>query len=230
VSKPATNTANLRSIVIWMGALLTIACNARADIIFSNLGAGGTYNSSAGQGARGSSFDGGGAYLATAEAFTPSGNVSVGEIDIALSVYEGFPDTSDDVIVSLETSSAGLPDSVLESWDVSGLPGFGGTDSILQNLFPTSTLVLTGGDQYWLVATPGATNTGVAWNASTNPVAGEITLVDEGSGFFPNTPPAAFDVLGTAVPEPRTLPFLIAALALLAGCARRFARGRVSDV
>lgn len=186
-------------------ALILTGVRAKADaIVFNDLGTGNTYNCCNGWNATGTSFFLG--LTETAASFTPASNATLGQIDVALT---SEPGSSSSVSVSLETNNHGLPGTVIESWNLTGpFPTIASTNDIVQTLFPTMTISLSGGTQYWLVEAPLASNTVVVWNFSnTQPTPGTTTeyysggaWTNEGSGG------AAFEVLST--PEPNSVMLL----------------------
>jgi hypothetical protein len=196
--------------------LFSIGSSAHASVLFSNLNPNplSKYNSGSSWIIQGA---GAGTYFAQGFSFTPSATEGLSQVDIALSAVTG----NDLVVVTLNADSAGLPGGVLETWNVSGLPAFG-TCCVLQTLLPAVPLTLTFGTTYWLVATPGATDTSAGWNVnntgSTGPRAIQFSPGGEFSIFGANDDRGAFDVIGTAavVPEPATVTFAAAGLALLA--------------
>lgn len=195
--------------------LFSIGSSAHASVLFSDLNANpaSKYNSGSSWIIQGT---GTGAYFAQGFTFTPSATEGLSQVDIALSAVSG----SDSVIVTLNADSAGLPGSVLETWNVSGLPAFG-TCCVLQTLFPAVPLTLNLGTTYWLVATPGATNTSAGWNVNNTGSTGPRAVQSSSGGAFTifgaNDDRGAFDIIGTAavVPEPATVTFAVAGLALL---------------
>jgi hypothetical protein len=208
--------------LLLAGAVLVILMGwvpAHADsIIYSNLGSGGTvYNETIGYSVS--------AFVTSAMAFTPSANYDLAQIDLALGNSEG----TNSAIVTILTDSSDAPGTVLDTWNLTGLPAFSTTSTILQTLTPGSSttpsavIALNSGVQYWIeaVASPLDTLDGWNWNSTgaTGPkwqmVSGTITATN-----------GAFDVLGNSVtvttPEPSTWLLLgIGLLVLLALAARR---------
>lgn len=143
----------------------------------------------------------------TAAAFTPTGNFNLTQIDVALyfanSGTNGF-------ILSLNLDNIGVPGSIIQSW--SGLtapPQSNGTSSIVQTVFPVSTVQLLAGQQYWIVASPAASDSFDIWavNGSVSGPGGrEARSTGAGWTVFNNSVNGlAFDVQGSPVPEPKTL-------------------------
>lgn len=149
-----------------------------------------------------------------ASPFTPSGNFTLTQIDLALLAFTG----TNGGVIELVNSTSGLPGStVLESWTTTGLSS--------NNLSLTSSggITLQNGVQYWLVATPLADDTLDVWrNEPTGSLAGTVVcfgppnnfgagnngcISSSGTTWFVENSLTAFDVLGTptATPEPSSL-------------------------
>jgi hypothetical protein len=133
--------------------LMSTAGSARASTLYTNLNPNpvNTYNCCALWTIEGTST---GAYFAQGFSFTPSTTEGLSQIDIALQLFTG----TDSMIVTLNANSGGLPGSILETWNVSGLAG-PGSCCALQSLAPAIPITLSSASVYWLVATPGAANT-----------------------------------------------------------------------
>ena len=186
-----------------------------AGIIYSNFGPSNAYDGSNSWGVYGSGNFLGVGYSETAARFTPSDNVTLTQIDIAL--WAAVPDS---IVLTLNSDSGGLPGGTLATWNLSGLPG-SGSCCIVQTVTPASPITLNSGTQYWIVAAPGDPEFLGAWNANSLGIQDPFAQ-DTGGGFSPsleqNTP--AFDVLGdvvrgsegTDVPEPATLTLLSTSL------------------
>ena len=153
--------------LLLAGAVLVILMGwvpAHADsIIYSNLGSGGTvYNETIGYSVS--------AFVTSAMAFTPSANYDLAQIDLALGNSEG----TNSAIVTILTDSSDAPGTVLDTWNLTGLPAFSTTSTILQTLTPGSSttpsavIALNSGVQYWIeaVASPLDTLDGWNWNST----------------------------------------------------------------
>jgi hypothetical protein len=213
---------------------LAFPAKSHADtIIYSNLG---TSNS----------YDGGTAWNvlppppSVAVPFTPSVAMDLSQILIALTVggdnncniYGACP------IVTLNSNSGGLPGAVIESWTLSPLPDFGSVFTIQPNQTLTSTpgVLLSGGSEYWIVATGGRTLEGITeqdvWNFNNTGDGGTMATNYLNSGWVSGSASAlcgtttitcvraAFEVTGTTatsgVPEPSTWLLLGISLASVA--------------
>jgi hypothetical protein len=140
-----------------------------------------------------------------ASSFTPSANYNLTQVDMALQFVSG----TNQVDVSLATDGGGVPSgTTLASWSFSNLPPYNGSCCALQTETFSSGPVLTAGITYWLVASPGGTDTAAGWMHSST---GGTNPLDYFNGAWNTTtgPAVAFDVIGnltdTAVPEPCTL-------------------------
>jgi len=198
---------------------------SRADILYSNLGAGGTYNTSGGNTA-GYALDGNGVpynYRHAAE-FTSSATETFGALRIALSCAGGLsgPCSGDPLAISLATNSAGHPGSVLETFNLnsSTLGDFGLNNPLLvfnSLLHPTLTI----GTQYWITVTDISANNvsaldSIAWNWNSTgdaPSHGSFSQ-DGGVNWVSGETPGAYEITG-AVPEPASI-LLFGPVALLA--------------
>lgn len=213
--------------LLLAGAVLVILMGwvpARADsIIYSNLGSGGTvYQETSAYSVNGVSTP----PIYTAMAFTPSANYDLSQIDLALGNISG----TNSAIVTILTDSSDAPGTVLDTWDLTGLPAFGTTSTTLQTLTPGSSttpsavIALNAGVQYWIEVAPGTSSTYDAWNFNSTGATGPTWQSTTGPTTTETN--GAFDVLGNSVtataPEPSTWLLLgIGLLGLLALAARR---------
>jgi hypothetical protein len=184
---------------------------ARANsIVFSNLGAGSTYNPSLGNPV---GNDGFGGVDVVGETFTASVTATLSTIEIALS--DAFPPSPDPITVQLTTSVGDAPGAVLESFSIPAgtPPSLGSTGNSPITLTSVMDPTLTAGVQYWITASaPGSSS--YAWNFnSTGANADHAISMDNGSTWFVASSgaftPGAFEVDGitrtTPVPEPASL-------------------------
>ena len=127
--------------------------SARADsIVLSNLGAGNTYNTSTGwQIIPGNAF---------ADQFTPSANLTVSAVDVALGNITGVATSAaNGVDFAFFTDTGGRPGTLLSALpEVTSFPDFGpgectGGTCTIETI--ASSVSLTSGVSYWLVASAG---------------------------------------------------------------------------
>ena len=199
--------------ILWsVAAVLSFSgSQARATVLFNNFGPGQTYDMVNQAG----TISGSATFLGTQVLglqFTPSVSGTATQIDVAISFGNGF---ADNVTLSLQNDNAGLPGTTITSWSLTSQPMLGGCCDTV-----TLSVPLTAGTLYWLVATPGASNTFSEWSAN--------NTGDNGLKWFGGTNTStnvlgAFDVIGgTAVPEPGTVTAGVALL--LIGVMRRARR------
>jgi hypothetical protein len=192
--------------VVW----LTIASSlARADTVYSSFLPGNMYQCCFGYEVSGSSNQ-------VAGAFTPAGNYALTQIDLAVT-WLGDPWGSD-FSVSVDQDSAGLPGATIEAWTGVTAPYLPpGPSSLVETVFPMSSVALVSGNQYWIVVSPGTLTTYDDWdpNATSDGPGGRIAI-NSGSGWNVVDLPAndiAFDIQGTPGPEPSTLTLVSSCLA-----------------
>lgn len=135
---------------------------------------------------------------AEAMPFTPSVNATVTRIGVAIGYISG----DNEVVVSLNADSGGLPGASLGSFTISNLPGLGGCCTTeVENI---AGVPVTAGTQYWIVVqtTSPSSTTWAAWNENdtnqtTQPFAYQNS--QQGSGWFATEGIlGAFGVAGTA--------------------------------
>ena len=188
--------------VLMLLSLLTFCwvASARADsIVLTDLGVGNTYNPTTGwEIIPGDAF---------ADEFTPTANLSVSAIDVALGNITGVATSAaNGVDFALFTTVAGSPGTLLSSFgEVTSFPDFGPTQCTagtcaIQTLTPASSVSLTSGVSYWLVGSAGGAGTDAVWNMSNS--AGGVTQFMAGStGWVPvvaGNSQGAFALVGTA--------------------------------
>jgi len=142
-----------------------------------------------------------------ASPFTPSGNFTLTQVDLALLAFTG----TNGAVIELVNSQNGLPGStVLESWTVTNLT------SGNVSLTSPGGVTLQSGIQYWLVAMPSADDTIDVWrDEPTGLLTGTVVCAGPPNGggvygngcttvsaatWVPVSALTAFDVLGTSSP------------------------------
>jgi hypothetical protein len=194
---------------------------SHATVIFSNFGAGFTYDSAEGN-AVGNFFDG--SNYAEADNFIAGGSFTFSSLEIALSCFDICPDS---FTVLLASNSAGAPGSTLESFNVTG----GGLQNLGDNNAPltlTSVVkpLLSSGVEYWIVVKSDL-NDSIAWNLNTTgDISSEGISSDGGASWFAPSgqTPGAYEVDGiggSTTPEPGRFGMMLGG-GLLLGLVRKF--------
>jgi hypothetical protein len=207
-----------------LAALAVAGGGARADIVYSDLGPGGSWDKNNAWVVNSSFYQ--------AFAFTPTAATNLSTVELPLGVFSG----TNDVKVQVRSSSNNLPGAVLEEFDFQGLGDpFTHTDlSVGESVLHPE---LMAGQQYWVVVLPGAPDTSAAWNENSIGLFGQTTFSHDGGqtwvvNQFGGGPTAAFEVTGgpaPAVPEPASLVLLGGGALTLVGYGwrrRRRAAGR----
>ena len=176
-------------------------------LVFSNFGAGGTFNTGAGWTIGPTAFG----PQVIANSFTPSTTVLFSDAQLAITSFGGTTAN-----VYLETDSGGVPGAIIDTLTQNGAIGSPGVVTWECAQCPS----LSAGTQYWLVAQEG--NGETAWNYSNSdqtPFAFDTSGTPTGpwSTFTPppTRPRSAFEIDGdAAVPEPVSVFWLTALLSL----------------
>jgi hypothetical protein len=195
---------------------------SRASLVFSNFGAGFSYNTSVGNEI---GNDGVGDNLAEADTFTAGSTVTFSSLEIALSCFGACPDAFS---VDLVADASGLPNtsSVLESFSVLGtsLQVLGGSAHL--TLTSVAHPTLTAGTHYW-IAVLSDLNDHIAWNLNTTGDSSAEATAFAGGGagdtwFALGQTPGAYEVdgSGAGTPEPGTLSLMLGG-GLLLGLIRK---------
>jgi hypothetical protein len=204
-------TVALIALALWFG-------RAEADVIFTNLGPGNSFDTSnAWEVGQGSNLFG----YNTASGFTSGGSYHLSEIDIALANYSG----TNAATVSLWTDFGGAPTTKLGSWNVSG-QGQYGTNEPITAITGITGITLGAGDRYFVEITSQSgidgTSTVDAWNWNNQGATGEFyqtefgNVINQGSTYTLG----AFAVLGSPVsvapvPEASTWAMMLIGFAAL---------------
>ena len=202
-------TRHLLALLAVVCCLSFLAPAASANgIIFTNFGAGQSYNTLVGD-QIGNFFDG--SNYAEGSTFTPSLTSTFASLDIALSCFFTCPDP---FIVALTQDGGDQPGTVIEGFAVPGisLGAFGVNNPVVvlnSVLHPTLTL----GTQYWVTVSSGLNNS-IAWNLnSTGDVSDQAISTDGGATWFSPSglTPGAYEVdsLSVGAPEPGSMWLLL---------------------
>jgi hypothetical protein len=187
-------------------AALPQAAQAQSTI-FSNFGAGDTFNNattgSVGWAVRGTT---GGLYQAMAMPFTPGANFTLTSVEVAGSHVSG----TNNYVFQIVNDAGGLPGTtVITSGAITTFPTNPGA---IRSFLASGSVVA--GTQYWLTASPGASDPRGAWRWTSPVVTGSGGYqTSPGPSWNPfDTSPntqSAFRINGNvSAPEPGTLAFL----------------------
>jgi hypothetical protein len=201
------------------------------QVVWDTLPSDGTYQCCSGFAVTGSSFnldlD---QPVLIAAAFEPNGNYELSEIDVAFA-YSGEIGTNS-FSLSLDSDANALPGAVIESWTGLSAPGESpGPSSLLESVSPVTAVILSGGSQYWIVASPAASNTDISWSL----ISGGQALIASNNGFggwFPDTISGgalALDIQGAAIEETEDAPESNPAALLVSGLLLMVALCRLRD-
>lgn len=149
-------------------------------------------------------------YQADAASFMSATTVDLDHVDVAVEYYAGSPD----FVLQLDSDNGGQPGSVLASWTFTSIPNDGSCCE-LDTETATSTVSLSAGGTYWLVALPGANTTFDGWQFNNTGATGMMSYQTSPGGTYDtvtNSLPA-FDVWGDtpaaeSVPEPASCALL----------------------
>lgn len=224
----STKRMQFFSINLALALLLALSSTAHAVPIFSNFGAGNSYQTGSGLFVGDGDLSFGPNNYAQASTFTSGVSANLGSIVIALSDF-GFGQV-DPVTVSLFDSGMDVPGSnLLESFSIGantlGDLGLNNAPLVLNSILHPLLSINT---QYWLAVSSSVNNV-VVWNFSDNDFANynvESQSLDGGTTWaapFGNTR-GAFEVnpfATVSVPEPGMLALLSGGLLGLVGLRRR---------
>jgi hypothetical protein len=197
-------------------ALLLAPSLVHADTLFTNFGAGNSYNTALGNPV-GNGLDGSGFNYAEGATFVSSKTATLSSLMIALSC--AVCPAGGSLTVKLTNNSGQQPGSVLESFSVLGSTlGPLGVDNAPLTLTSLLHPTLTLGTEYW-VTVSGPGTSAVTWNFnSTGDASAEAISLDGGASWFSPSglTPGAYAVIGTAavsaVPEPGSIWLLTTAI------------------
>jgi len=153
-------------------------------------------------------------YRWIAAPFTPGASYTLSQIDIALANFTG----TTGAVVKLTNSVGGHPGStILESWTLNSLPVWNLSPFAPVTLGAVGSVSLLSGNQYFVVAQGLAADSLDIWGNNTQGATGALLSLDQGASWI--VPGAgtlsAFDIQGTAVPEPTSAILLVLPLMAL---------------
>jgi hypothetical protein len=210
--KPKNLSSIIRKI-IGICAFTVPALSPAASVIYSNFGAGSSYNTSQGNPV-GNAFDGND--YAEGDTFVLSGDAIFDSLRISLSC---FGSCTDPFFVTLSRDAGNQPGTALETFTVpAGALGTLGANNPPLVLSSVATPALSVGTRYWITVRADL-NDSIDWNLnSTGDSAAEAISADGGSSWFSpsgNTP-GAFEV-GGIIPEPGSMGLVVGSGLLLLG-------------
>jgi hypothetical protein len=195
-------------------AAVLVPATSPADILFSNLDGGTSFNKGSEYAVSGATSGLG--YQARAIPFTLSSPATLSSIGMGLLSQAG----PNQITIELEgNNGSNLPDgNILTSGSVAAAVAVAaGTSTVLTTFTPSGApLLLSANTNYWVIALPGTTTTLDGWGVVST--SGTSAFTSIGSTFTRQTGVLpSLQVNGTAVPEPASAAFLAAGgLALFA--------------
>lgn len=193
--------------VMGAGIALALASSAGAAVVYSDFGPGQSYDALSGSiiGDSGSIVGGNANSNPEAMGFTAASSANVSQIDITLNLFQGS-ETPPEVAVSLWTDVAKAPGASLGSWELSGLPF--SPDPAIETISGISGVSLNAGQGYFLEVD--ALNGGAyGWNFNSTGAMGDVFV---SGADHPDTKLGAFDIVGSATPEPAAWAMMLVGL------------------
>ena len=198
---------------VWMltvvGLLLGVPKPAAADIVYTAFGPGNSYNTT--EGVTISGTNAGAGYFAQANEFAPTATYSLDSVSVPI-----FGQGAISILIAADAS--GKPGTTVENLG-SITPGF--TVSI-NTINSTARPLLTAGTNYWLILQPTDPSSGIdgGWSfSSPSTPPGERRTSPTGDWLTSPFGGEAFEIDGTAVPEPCSL--VLVGLAGIGACGWR---------
>jgi hypothetical protein len=196
--------------LVWTVAIAAPGV-ASASVIFTNFGAGHSYDTTSGN-SIGNAFDSNN--YAEAVSFMPTSAANFGSVSLALSCFFVCPDN---YTVDLTADAGAQPGAVIESFTLSG-PALGAVGNNNPLVVANSVLhpLLTAGTAYW-ITTSSPLSDSITWNFnSTGDTSPEAISTDGGTTWFSPSgfTPGALEV--DPVPEPAAALLFGSAMLVLA--------------
>jgi hypothetical protein len=198
-----------------MGLTALAVRTAGADMIFSDLGPGSTFNGTGGVSINGV---GTGQFEAVSAEFTAAITGAIGQIDLGLTNFSA-PNLG--VTVSVWTVNGGLPGTELASWTLRDIPNIKAVNPSNQitTLSGLAGPQLLAGVPYFLSVAPADDTTFAGWNDNITNTAGQTYFQNTGGSSLVIRELPAFDV--QPVPLPAAGWLLLGGLGALGGLGRR---------
>jgi hypothetical protein len=186
---------------------LVAAGSAGAEILYSDFGPGQSYNKSSGSiiGDSGSLVGENVDSNPTAMGFISTSSADVSQIHITLNLFQGSS-AAPEVAVSLWTDVANAPGASLGSWDLSGLPS--PLNPGIETISGISGVSLNAGQSYFLEV-DALNGAAYGWNLNDTGAAGDKFVAGTD---HPDSTLGAFDVIGSAAPEPAAWAMMLVGL------------------
>lgn len=195
---------------------------AQGAVLYSNLGPGDSYFTSAGTYPVWNLSSGGFIHRAASFTVPGSGTVQFGSAELGFHLQNG----SNSANVRLAADASGLPGSTIESINIT-LPAPSATPGLVTATSATNP-TLTAGSTYWIIASVNFAQTMATWGPnSTGAMGGNATRTNFMNGQWISQGPSGVPSLrvNSLVPEPSTALCAMLGLALMAGVRRRRSAG-----
>ena len=197
----------IRAFAVVACAVLVTA-TLRAAVIYSSFGAGNTYNPGGGWLIGHPEF-----HADTGFGFIAGDTFRLDQVSAAIAVQSG----TNQIELWLMSDAGFQPGSVIESFKFIGGMGPDGTMNPPLTAMSVLQPELQSGAMYWLIASAPIADTFAVWNMNNQGASGPRAYREFGGSWATNISVdlGAFEIQGTAIPEPGSLLLLVAGLALL---------------
>ena len=202
----------MKRILLLVSLLIMCASTGTANagfVVYSNFGPGQTYGTGYYSVAGGVSGDIGpptGFGFAVAEAFTPTENSLFASVKLPLTYFEGV----NRFTIALMSDTSGTPGSILESFQITGVPLFAASSVVIGTSVINTPLDAR--TTYWIAVIPGDRTTAGGWLMNSTGAAGWSRTGNDGVTWAAQTGAApALEIEGApriATPEPSSLVLL----------------------